>query len=263
MPRPVLDRSTQRRHSAHTWRRGGGLPDVPCGLELSVTRAEHASAHALREGVDSLCDGHCAQPTGSGAESLLDSEPISGHSKAPHSFGQGCADRFRSSPAWAGPQGETRWPRKCPDGWWRSAPPPSQPYTSQVWYQPNPRPTASLWPQPARTPRGWPPAHRSSSPLSQRPRRLWSLQPACRRRPPPHRRPRRRRQPRPPQITSVTTKYPASRIASLPGQVVQNQTANVNLVTGATSSSQAFKQAVQQALAQAQALAASSTAAAG
>ena len=65
------------------------------------------------------------------------------------------------------------------------------------------------------------------------------------------------------QITSVTTKYPASRIASLPGQVVQNQTANVNLVTGATSSSQAFKQAVQQALAQAQALAASSTAAAG
>src|SRR5438093_2563988 len=37
------------------------------------------------------------------------------------------------------------------------------------------------------------------------------------------------------QITSVTTKYPASRIASLPGQVVQNQTANVNVVTGATS----------------------------
>jgi uncharacterized protein with FMN-binding domain len=63
------------------------------------------------------------------------------------------------------------------------------------------------------------------------------------------------------QITGVTTKYPASRIASLPGQVVQNQTANVNAVTGATSSSQAFKQAVQQALAQA--LAANSTAAAG
>lgn len=53
------------------------------------------------------------------------------------------------------------------------------------------------------------------------------------------------------QITSVTTKYPASRIASLPALVMQSQTANVNVVTGATSSSQAFKQAVQQALAQA------------
>jgi len=53
------------------------------------------------------------------------------------------------------------------------------------------------------------------------------------------------------QITSVTTKYPASRIASLPAQVMQSQTASVNVVTGATSSSQAFKQAVQQALAQA------------
>jgi major membrane immunogen (membrane-anchored lipoprotein) len=41
---------------------------------------------------------------------------------------------------------------------------------------------------------------------------------------------------------------------------MQNQTANVNVVTGATYSSQAFKQAVQQALAQA--LAANSTAAA-
>jgi uncharacterized protein with FMN-binding domain len=53
------------------------------------------------------------------------------------------------------------------------------------------------------------------------------------------------------QITSVTTSYPASRIASLPGQVVRNQTASVNVVSGATYSSQAFKQAVQQALAQA------------
>jgi len=53
------------------------------------------------------------------------------------------------------------------------------------------------------------------------------------------------------QITSVTTSYPASRITSLPGQVVKNQTANVNVVSGATYSSQAFKQAVQQALAQA------------
>jgi uncharacterized protein with FMN-binding domain len=55
------------------------------------------------------------------------------------------------------------------------------------------------------------------------------------------------------QITSVNTEYPVSRIASLPGQVVKQQTANVNVITGATYSSQAFKQAVQQALAQAQA----------
>jgi uncharacterized protein with FMN-binding domain len=53
------------------------------------------------------------------------------------------------------------------------------------------------------------------------------------------------------QITRVTTSYPVSRIASLPAQVVQKQTANVNAVTGATYSWQAFKQAVQQALAQA------------
>ena len=63
------------------------------------------------------------------------------------------------------------------------------------------------------------------------------------------------------QISKVTTSFPVSRIASLPSQVVQNQTANVNVVSGATYSSQAFKQAVQQALAQA--LAANSTAAAG
>jgi uncharacterized protein with FMN-binding domain len=53
------------------------------------------------------------------------------------------------------------------------------------------------------------------------------------------------------QITRVTTSYPVSRIASLPAQVVQKQTANVNIVTGATYSSQAFEQAVQQALTQA------------
>lgn len=63
------------------------------------------------------------------------------------------------------------------------------------------------------------------------------------------------------QITQVTTKFPVSRIASLPAQVTQNQTANVNVVTGATYSSQAFKQAVQQALSQA--LAANSSAANG
>jgi uncharacterized protein with FMN-binding domain len=54
------------------------------------------------------------------------------------------------------------------------------------------------------------------------------------------------------QITKVTTKFPMSRIASLPSQVVQKQSASVNVVTGATYSSQAFKQAVQLALAQAQ-----------
>jgi uncharacterized protein with FMN-binding domain len=55
------------------------------------------------------------------------------------------------------------------------------------------------------------------------------------------------------QITKVTTSYPVSRIASLPAQVTQNQTASINSITGATYSSQAFKQAVQQALTQAQA----------
>jgi uncharacterized protein with FMN-binding domain len=63
------------------------------------------------------------------------------------------------------------------------------------------------------------------------------------------------------QITKVTTKFPVSRIASLPAQVIQNQSANVNVVTGATYSSQAFRQAVQLALSQA--LAANSTTAAG
>jgi uncharacterized protein with FMN-binding domain len=53
------------------------------------------------------------------------------------------------------------------------------------------------------------------------------------------------------QITKVTTSFPESRIASLPAAVVASQSANVNVVSGATYSSQAFKQAVQQALAQA------------
>jgi uncharacterized protein with FMN-binding domain len=55
------------------------------------------------------------------------------------------------------------------------------------------------------------------------------------------------------QITKVTTSFPMSRIASLPAQVISAQSANVNVVTGATYSSQAFKQAVQTALTQAQA----------
>jgi uncharacterized protein with FMN-binding domain len=57
------------------------------------------------------------------------------------------------------------------------------------------------------------------------------------------------------QITKVTTSFPASRIASLPAAVVVGQSANVNVVSGATYSSTAFKQAVQLALAQAQAAA--------
>jgi uncharacterized protein with FMN-binding domain len=55
------------------------------------------------------------------------------------------------------------------------------------------------------------------------------------------------------QITGVNTEYPVSRIASLPAAVVKQQTANVNTISGATYSSQAFKQAVQQALTLAQA----------
>jgi uncharacterized protein with FMN-binding domain len=54
------------------------------------------------------------------------------------------------------------------------------------------------------------------------------------------------------QITSVNTEYPVSRIASLPAAVLKQQTANVNVISGATYSSQAFKQAVQQAVALAQ-----------
>jgi uncharacterized protein with FMN-binding domain len=55
------------------------------------------------------------------------------------------------------------------------------------------------------------------------------------------------------QISRVTTSYPVSRIASLPSAVVKAQSANVNVISGATYSSQAFKQAVQQALSQASA----------
>jgi uncharacterized protein with FMN-binding domain len=50
-------------------------------------------------------------------------------------------------------------------------------------------------------------------------------------------------------ITQATTQYPVSRVAALPGQVVARQSAQVDRVTGATYSTQAFQQAVQQALA--------------
>ena len=52
-------------------------------------------------------------------------------------------------------------------------------------------------------------------------------------------------------ITASNTEYPVSRIASLPAQVVSRQSAQINAITGATYSSQAFQQAVQQALAKA------------
>jgi uncharacterized protein with FMN-binding domain len=61
------------------------------------------------------------------------------------------------------------------------------------------------------------------------------------------------------QITNVTTSFPESRIASLPAAVVVSQSANVNVVSGATYSSSAFKQALQQALTQAQAASTTTT----
>ena len=51
------------------------------------------------------------------------------------------------------------------------------------------------------------------------------------------------------QITRSFTEYPVSRIASLPAQVIARQSAQVDRVTGATYSTQAFQTAVQQALA--------------
>jgi uncharacterized protein with FMN-binding domain len=53
------------------------------------------------------------------------------------------------------------------------------------------------------------------------------------------------------ELTRVTTRYPASRIAGLPGQVIERQSADVDLVSGATYSARAFKDAVAQALAKA------------
>lgn len=53
------------------------------------------------------------------------------------------------------------------------------------------------------------------------------------------------------RITGGTTHYPLSRISRLPGEVVSAQGTNIQLVSGATYSSQAFKQAVTQALTQA------------
>jgi uncharacterized protein with FMN-binding domain len=55
------------------------------------------------------------------------------------------------------------------------------------------------------------------------------------------------------RITNSTTHYSVSRIAQLPGEVLAKQSASIQLVSGATYSSNAFKQAVAQALVQASA----------
>src|SRR5579864_3818545 len=54
-------------------------------------------------------------------------------------------------------------------------------------------------------------------------------------------------------ISRVTTEYPSSRISALPAQVVARQSSQVDNVSGATFSAQAFHQAVQAALQQASA----------
>lgn len=54
-------------------------------------------------------------------------------------------------------------------------------------------------------------------------------------------------------LTGVTTEYPVARIAGLPAQVVSRQSAQVDSVSGATYSAQAFRLAVQAALARASA----------
>jgi uncharacterized protein with FMN-binding domain len=54
-------------------------------------------------------------------------------------------------------------------------------------------------------------------------------------------------------ITGASTQYPVSWISDLPAEVVASQSAQVDLVSGATYSSLAFQGAVRQALAQAQA----------
>jgi uncharacterized protein with FMN-binding domain len=54
-------------------------------------------------------------------------------------------------------------------------------------------------------------------------------------------------------ITGSTTEYPTRDIANLPAQVVSRQSPQVDSVSGATYSAQAFRSAVQQALQRAQA----------
>ncbi len=53
------------------------------------------------------------------------------------------------------------------------------------------------------------------------------------------------------KITHSTTYFPTSQISRLPGEVVKNQSADIDFVSGATQSSLAFRNAVAAALAQA------------
>lgn len=53
------------------------------------------------------------------------------------------------------------------------------------------------------------------------------------------------------QLTTCRMRYPCSMIARLPGQVVERQSAGVDLVTGATQSAEAFSHAIDAALAKA------------
>lgn len=52
-------------------------------------------------------------------------------------------------------------------------------------------------------------------------------------------------------IARCGMQYPCSRISMLPGQVVSRQSTDVDIVTGATMSTEAYQEATQQALAQA------------
>jgi uncharacterized protein with FMN-binding domain len=52
-------------------------------------------------------------------------------------------------------------------------------------------------------------------------------------------------------ITQCRTRYPCSDIAALPGQVVKRQSPEVDIVSGATQSSDAFYYAVVEALSKA------------
>jgi uncharacterized protein with FMN-binding domain len=52
-------------------------------------------------------------------------------------------------------------------------------------------------------------------------------------------------------ISSVSTRYSQNVISGLPSEVIGAQSASINLVSGATDSSDAYVQAVQQALAKA------------
>ena len=51
------------------------------------------------------------------------------------------------------------------------------------------------------------------------------------------------------KISQCLTRYPCSMIDALPGEVVAQQSAAVDFVSGATDSSMAFQQAVANALA--------------